>query len=143
MTDGISRRHGALAWLLRMLGAVDLLAVAFVFLPAEVIAAAQRLTGMEGAPDAPLVGYLIRTSSALYALHGALILFLSCDVQRYRPLIRLLGWLAIAHGALSIYIGIRVGMPLWWRCIEGPIFAAAGMVILVLLGRNRSTSPIL
>lgn len=134
---------GALMWLLRVLGTIDLLAIVIVFLPANGIVAAHRLTGLETLPEAPLVGYLIRTSSALYALHGALILFMSADVARYRPVIRLLGWLAIVHGALNLYIGTVVGMPVWWRCAEGPTFAAAGFAILFLLGRNRPPASLM
>ncbi len=137
MSRESSPPHGAVAWLLRGLGTVDLLAVVVVFLPGEMILASHRLTGLGSLPDAPLVGYLIRTSSALYGLHGALILFLSFDVPRYRPVIRLLGWLAMVHGALNLFIGAVVGMPLWWRCVEGPTFAAAGIALIFLLGRER------
>lgn len=133
-----SRRDRILAGLLRGLGAADLLALAVVFLSDETIDAFNRLAGLDPLPESPLVSYLIRSTSVLYALHGALLLGMATDVVRYRPLIRLLGWLAILHGGLLFYIDFQADLPGWWRSVEGPAFALCGLAI-VMLSRRRVT----
>jgi hypothetical protein len=133
-----SRRDRVLTWLLRMLGAVDLLAVAVVFLPNEFIDAISQAVGLRPLPELPAVDYLVRSCSALYALHGALLLGLSTDVVRHRPLIRLLGWLAMIHGGLLFHVDTQAGVPDWWRFSEGPTFALCGLVIAVL-SHDRAT----
>ena len=60
-------------------------------------AAAHASLGLGPMPQGPLVGYLIRSASALYALHGALALFLSFDVRRY--------WRVITFLAAPMRIG--------------------------------------
>lgn len=136
-----TRRDRALAWLLRGLGCVDLLAIAVAFLPVHTIAAVNQWMGLESLPDSPLVDYLIRSTSVLYALHGGLMLGLSSDVVRYRPLIRLLGWLAIAHGLAMFFVDRQLGLPPWWPWIEGPTFAGCGTAVLLLASTTAHPSP--
>ena len=44
-----------------------------------------RQVGLGELPQVPIVGYLTRSISALYALHGALLVFMAGDVRRYLP----------------------------------------------------------
>jgi hypothetical protein len=81
-------------------------------------------------PEGPLVGYLARSASALYALHGALVLFRSFDVLRYWSLITFLAALAVLHGAVMLWVDLAEGMPVWWTAIEGLGFAATGGAVL-------------
>jgi hypothetical protein len=115
---------------LRALGVLDLLALGAVFLPLHWMAVAHAWLGLGTMPEGPLVGYLARSASALYALHGALILFLSFDVRRYWSLITFLAVLAVLHGAVMLGIDIAEGMPVWWTAIEGLGFAGTGAVVL-------------
>lgn len=126
-----------LAWFLRGLGLIDLVALLAVFLPTEWIAWSHQSTGMGNLPEERIVGYLVRSTSALYALHGALLLFLAFDVVRYRPLIQFLGWLTVMHGIILLFVDVRVGMPPWWQWTEGPTFSAIGLAIVILSRRNR------
>jgi hypothetical protein len=130
-----------LAIVLRIFGLFDLLALITVVAPRSWMAAAHAFVGLGDLPDAPVVGYLVRSSSALYALHGAMILYVSFDIERYRPLIRFLGVAASIHGLVMLGIDLAVGMPWFWTLFEGPAFAATGMVVLVLLHRSRGTAP--
>lgn len=137
------RQDQALAWLLRGLGVVDLCAIIIAFLPGDVIDRINHSLELATLPHVPLVGYLIRSTSVLYALHGGLMLGLASDVVRYRPLIRLLGWLAMAHGLLIFGVDRRVGMPIWWTWIEGPTFALCGAAVLALAQYpSKSTEPL-
>src|SRR5205823_10083767 len=83
-------------------------------------------------PREPIVGYLVRSTSALYALHGAMIVFISFDVARYERLIRFLALAVLVHGAVILGIDVAEGMPPLWRFGEGPAFAATGAIVLWL-----------
>lgn len=128
--------HQALKWVLRGLGMLDMLALAGVFMPMLWTEQVNLQVGLGALPTGPLTGYLIRTTSALYALHGAMMFWISFDVARYRPLIAFLAWAALIHGALLAGIDLTEGMPVWWTAIEGPGFALTGVVVLLLLRRQ-------
>lgn len=127
----------ALTWVLRAFGVIDLLSLLAVAAPRVWLDWGSRLTETGPLPDTPLVNYLVRTGCAMYALHGATVLFLSFDIARYRPLIRFLGIVAIAHGGLVGAIDWVAGMPLWWRWLEGPAFSMTGIIVLALCRRER------
>lgn len=122
------------------LGLLDCMALLAVFAPTSAIAKIHQMCGLGELPTAPIVGYLARSGSLLYALHGAILLFVSFDPQRYLPLIKFMAWAALLHGAAMFAIDYVVGMPLWWRCTEGPGFAATGAIVLWALPRTRSRS---
>ena len=96
-----------------------------------------KFVGLGTFPDGPIVGYLARSTSALYALHGAMVLFMSFDVARYARLIRFMAVAALVHGAVILGIDLAEGMPAPWRYGEGPAFAATGVAVL-WLQRQRS-----
>lgn len=127
-----------LVWFLRILGMLDLAALAVCAFPLEWIDIVHRWAGLGAFPESPIASYLARSASAMYALHALTILYLSGDVERYLGLIRFLGWLAIGHGVLLLGIDFVVGMPAWWMWVEGPTFAATGLVVLILIWLSRS-----
>jgi hypothetical protein len=118
--------------LLRLIGAVDCLAIVAVLMPRPLIESISLRLGFAPFPSGPLAEYLARSTSLLYALHGALLLFVAGEVVRYWGLIRWLGWLAAVHGALMLVIDLQLGMPGWWCLVEGPTFAASGLLLLAL-----------
>lgn len=130
--DGKARGQHVLVLVLRILGTVDLLAVAAIFLPWEWMARAHTWIGLGLLPEQPIIGYLTRSASALYALHGAMILFVSTDVRRYAPLIRFLAVAALIHGVVLYLIDMIAGMPGIWIALEGPAVAATGAVVLMI-----------
>ena len=101
-------------------------------MPRQWIAAGHAWAGLGDLPPGPIVGYLARSASALYALHGALIVVMSFDVTRYARLITFLAAAAVVHGGVMLAIDLTEGMPLWWTLFEGPAFAATGAVVLIL-----------
>jgi len=129
--------------LLQFQGILDLLAVAFALLPTATIAQVHERLGLGSFPDSPIAIYLARNVSALVALHGLVLWGVATDLSRYRPLIALLGWSAITHGAWLIAIDWQAGLPGWWIAGEGPLRAVLGAATLVLLGAvaSRSTPP--
>lgn len=120
------------AWLLRAEGIFDLSAALFIVLPTAEIQAANQFLGLDPIPAHPLTWYFIRSTSAIYAACGALLLFLSFDVVRYRPAIRFIGGWAALHGVLMAFVDRSVGMPIWWSLTEGPLLAALGLVLVWL-----------
>jgi hypothetical protein len=79
------------------------------------------------------VDYLARSISALYAIHGGLLLLVSGDVRRHARVVAYLAVTAIGFGLLMIGIDLHAGMPVRWTIGEGPPVLVLGIVILVLL----------
>ena len=130
--DGTEKRRPALVVILRLFGTLDLLAVLAVLIPDEWMSRGHQWLGLGELPRAPIVAYLARSASALYALHGAMILFISTDIVRYTRLITFLAIVALIHGAVMLSIDLAAGMPAWWTLFEGPAIAATGAVVLTL-----------
>jgi hypothetical protein len=130
-----------LVWLLRVSGAMTLTALGAVFMPYEWMNLIHQRLGMGDLPNMPIVGYLTRSVSALYALHGALLIFVPLDGHRYLPIVRFLGWAGVVMGVLLFGLDRAVGMPVPWANREGPFVVAISVVILALAWRvNRNTS---
>ena len=130
-----------LVWLLRLFGASTLIALGAVFMPHDWMNLIHQRLGMGELPHLPIVGYLTRSISALYALHGALLIFLSLDVRRYLPLVRFLGAASVVMGVLLLGLDLAVGMPVFWTVAEGPPVVALGLVILILARRVKAWTP--
>ncbi|HOY57412.1 MAG TPA: hypothetical protein PK640_04640 [Verrucomicrobiota bacterium] len=124
-----------LAWLLRVSGAMTLTALGAVFMPCDWMNLIHQRLGMGELPHVPIVGYLTRSVSALYALHGALLIMVSLDIRRYLPIVRFLGWAGVAMGPILFGVDRSVGMPSQWANREGPFVVAFSVVILVLAWR--------
>ncbi len=120
---------------LRVLGSVALLAVFAVIMPYSWMNAIHQWLGMGQLPPEPIVGYLARSTSAFYALLGALLWVVSSDLVRHRPILRFLGWAIILFGMMLLVVDFVEGMPLWWSLWEGPINIAFGTIILILSNR--------
>jgi hypothetical protein len=131
----MSRAERTLVLLLRLSAAMLLLATVPVFMPHCWMDAIHRRIGLGELPDMPIVGYLTRSLSAMYAMHGALLLCLSLDVRRYLPLVRFLAVLAVVFGAGMVVLDCAVGLPLRWILGEGPFIVVLGAVLLWLARR--------
>lgn len=121
--------------LLRFGGVLLSTAALAVLLSDAQMAAIHRWLGLGDYPDAPLTSYLTRSLSAMYAFHGALLLALSTDVRRFRPLVVFFGWATLVLGVALTGIDLGAPMPLWWTLSEGPWVVVIG-VLLVMLGRR-------
>lgn len=136
-----SKAARRLALVLRGLGCLDLLALLVVAAPEAWIDVAHRGAGLGALPREPIVGYLARSASALYGLHGAIVVFLSFDVKHYERLIRFMAWAAVVHGAVVLGIDIVQELPVLWRYAEGPGFTATGLLVLALQRIQFLTRP--
>ncbi|HUQ68532.1 MAG TPA: hypothetical protein VM165_03355 [Planctomycetaceae bacterium] len=133
-----------LATWLRAIGVIDLLAVAAVFLPNETLAAIHAHLDLGTWPAAPIAVYLARSASWMYALCGVLLIYLSSDVARYRPLIRFLSACGVATGLVLIGIDWSAGMPWWWTATEGPcclLLAVVTWMLTINRAKPRGCNP--
>jgi hypothetical protein len=127
--------RGWMELVLRVVGGVMLVALVFVVCPFGWMQAIHERVGMGELGYTPLLSYLIRTLSAMYASVGALLLFVSRDVERYGPVIRLLAWIAIGGGAGVTALDAMLHLPAFWTATEGPLTVALGVVLLALLAK--------
>jgi len=123
---------------LRVLGSVALLAVFAVVMPYSWMNAIHQRLGMGKLPSEPIVGYLARSTSAFYALLGALLWVVSSDLVRHRPVLRFLGVAIILFGGMLLIVDFVEGMPLWWSLWEGPIDITFGALILAFGQRSEA-----
>jgi hypothetical protein len=122
----------ALVILLRA-GAVLLMTALFTAaMPFAWMDATHRWLGMGDLPSGPIVGYLTRSCSLLYAYHGALLFYVSLDVKRYLPIVRFIAILTILFGFAMTVLDYLVGMPKYWILGEGPMIFVLGVVFLLL-----------
>jgi hypothetical protein len=122
--------------LLRWVGGVSLLALVPIFMPHRWMDGIHRALGMGTLPAIPVVGYLTRSLSFFYALMGALLVFFSFDIAKYREALFFLGGAFIFFGMVMLGIDYSVGMPNLWKQIEGPYIIAFGVALLALLPRT-------
>ena len=124
---------------LRLIGSAALLALIFVAAPHAWMDAIHVQMGMGQLPDAPVVGYLARSTSAFYALLGGLLWVVSFDLGRHRLVLIYLGGAITLFGGTLLVVDWWEGMPLFWKIWEGPFVIAFGLSVLFL---SRSISQI-
>ncbi len=128
-----SRCERILVLLMRLSGAVTLMAFPTMLLPTAWMAAAHEWLGMGAFPESALVDYLTRSIAALYGFHGALLLLVSCNVRRYRPIVVFLAAMYLIFGVTLLFVDLHAGMPWYWTYGEWPPLILLGVVWLVLL----------
>jgi hypothetical protein len=134
----MGRRGTAERWLvllLRLIGALCLLALVPLWMPRGWLEAGHRWLGWGAFPAAPVAEYLARSVSALSAFYGGLLLALSLEVRRYAPLIRYQAAAIMALSACGVVVGRWAGMPLWFVVGDAAACWAYGVAMLVLAGR--------
>jgi hypothetical protein len=132
----MNRNEKILIWLLRVSGAVMLMALGAVVMPFDWMNVIHQRMGLGELPHVPIVGYLTRSISALYAQYGALLVFIANDVRRYLPVLRFFALAGIVFGGVLLGVDCAVGMPLSWTVEEGLSTVAFGVVILWMTRRK-------
>jgi hypothetical protein len=115
------------------LNAVCLLA-AFVaaVMPLSWMQAVHVWLGLGDWPSGRLIVYLSRSESLLYGCLGVVTVFVSCDVERYRPLLRFSGLLAAFVGCVLLGLDLYLHMPILWTILEGPPVFVLGLTLALL-----------
>lgn len=115
-------------------GAFDVLAFGALLLPDGAMAAAHLALGLGELPRSPIVGYLARTASLQYGLHGLMLWAVSLNVRRFAPLVPCLGGLKLLQALAISVVDATEGMPLWWTIVEPTCLALAGVGLLAAWG---------
>ena len=129
------RPDGYLSLLLRLEAVVLLCAVPAALLPTDWMAAVHAWLGMGTMPRGPLVEYLTRSLSLLYASWVPILWLTAGDVRRYRRLIVWMAWTRFALGVSLLVLDAVVGMPWWWIAAEGPSIVALSLAVVALARR--------
>ena len=122
-------------WLRRLVylnGAFLLLATFAVFLPPTAMAGAHEMLGLGSFPDSKITIYLARSTSLLYAVHGAVTLIVAVKWNQFREMVPLLAALHVVIGLAMIGIDVTSGMPRYWVVLEGGPIACFGLFLLWL-----------
>lgn len=129
---GAQTAEKLLRWLLLVLGGLAATAAIPMVMPFAWMQAVNDSLGLEPLVRTPLVEYLTRSLSAVYALLGVFTIYLGLEVRRYRELIIFVGWLTGVLGVALTGIDFAVGMPASWTWGEGPptVLCAAAMIWL-------------
>lgn len=118
-------------WYLRILGGAALFALPCALMPFSWMNAIHNALGMGQLPDAPVVGYLARSTSMFYAMLGGLFWIVSFDLRRHRLVLLYLALATVVFGLVLSGVDVTAGMPWWWSAIEGPLNVVFGTVIFV------------
>jgi len=131
----------AVTIILRVMGALAMLAVGAVVMPTSWMAACNRSLGLAELPQVPLMEYLTRSLSAMYALHGGFTWMVAGHVRRYRPLVLFSGAAMTVFGAAMLGIDLYAGLPWHWVLSEGPFIMPVGILVTVLGCKVRDAGP--
>jgi hypothetical protein len=124
--------------LLRLNAAVLLLAAPCALLPFAWMDAVHRdALGLGSLSDIPITRYMARSLSLVYAMHGAVVLFVTLNWQRMRFAVPYLAGLHLIQGCVIFAIGLDAGLPWWWVAVEGPSVVAFAIVVLAVNQKVR------
>ena len=135
MASPMNRYEKALVLLLRLDAIILLAALIPSMMPFAWMKDIYRQLGMGELPAGPIIGYLTRSLSFRYALYGAVVLFVSLDVRRFLPVVKLIAVLCVVFGIGMLVLDVMVVMPMFWVLGEGPFIIVLGAVMLWLTGR--------
>jgi len=125
-------RQSLLSWLLRFVGAVEILAFFAVVMPRAWMEASHAWLGLGEMQGGPLLMFMIRQASYVYGMHGVSLLVLASDVRRFRPLVTLNGVSFLLAGPIFFLIDYTSGMPWWWTAFDAAGCAFIGGALLWL-----------
>lgn len=130
-----------LLWIIRFNAAILLCAAPCALLPFAWMDTVHGWLGLGPLPDAVITRYLTRSLSLVYAMHGAVLLFVTLDWARYRPLVPVLAWLHVALGGTILLVDLDAGVPWWWAASEGPGLIGYAAFVLLVYQRASRTAP--
>jgi hypothetical protein len=141
-----SRSEQRLRRLLRIFGGICLLAIVPLYMPAAWIHRGHELLGWGAFPAVPIAEYLARSTSALSAFYGGLLVALSFDVRRFAPIIRYQAIAIVVYSISGLVMGRIAGLPWWFLvgdlvgCVgfSTPIWRLAGRVATAKPGENAA-----
>ncbi len=125
-------RQRLLSWLLRVVGTVELLAFVAVVMPRSWMEASHAWLGLGELPGGPITMFMIRQASYSYGMHGVATWVLASDVERFRPLVTLVGVSFLLAGPVFSLIDYTSGIPWWWTASDAVGCSSIGAALLLL-----------
>lgn len=125
-------RDQLLAWVLRLVGVVEMLAFVSVVMPRSWMEASHRWLGMGELTGGPVLMFMIRQASYVYGMHGVFLWLLASNVERYRPLIVFTGFSFLLAAPVFLVIDHWSGLPVWWTLSDVAGCAFIGTAVLWL-----------
>ena len=117
--ETVSEPFRGLVFVLRATAVLFLVAFVGAALPESWMKAVYEWGGELGPwPGGALLVYLARAVSILYGFYGLLALYLSFDVQRYRPLIRFMAIVSFPFVPIMFVVIWAAGLPTVWAVSE-------------------------
>jgi len=124
------------AWLLRLAGAVELLAFIAVVMPRSWMEIAHVWLGLGELPTGPITMFMIRQASYTYGMHAISLWVIASDVKRFRPFVILNGIAFLVAAPVFFLIDHSSGMPWWWTLGDTFSCASFGAALLWLSRKN-------
>ncbi len=116
--------------------AILLFAAPFVLIPFSLMDSVHRdWLGLGSLPDVPITHYMARSLSLVYAMHGAVLLAVTWNWERFWTAVPFLACLHIVFGLCMVVIDWDAGMPWWWTAAEGPGMIAYALLVLTTYRR--------
>ena len=126
-------------WLQRILAVIGvglLTATIPVLFPVEWMGTIHGWLGLGEFPTDPIVIYLARSTSVLYAVHGAVLLWTAIQFRVMGLVMApFLGWLHVLLGLVMLGIDLTTPMPWYWTTFEGIPISLPGLLIIWLAKR--------
>jgi hypothetical protein len=126
------------SWLLRLAGAVEILAFVAVVMPRSWMEASHEWLGLGEMPRGAVVMFMIRQASYAYGMHGVSLWVLATDVERYRKLVVLNGVSFLLAAPVFFLIDHTAGMPLYWTVSDSLGCGLFGAALLWLNSGGRA-----
>lgn len=130
-----SRRERLLVFLLRGTGIVMMTGLVFCVCPFAWMDSIHKAMGLGPLPNTPIMQYLTRSLSGMYAYLGMMLWFLAGDIRRHRGTLAFLSITGLFFSVGIIILDWTAGMPWFWTAAEGPATLLLCVVLLYLLGR--------
>lgn len=124
------------AWLLRLSGAVEMLAFLAVVMPRSWMEIAHAWIGLGAMPDGPIIMFMIRQASYTYGVHGLSLWVIASNVERFRTLVIFNGFAYLLAAPVFFLIDYTAGMPFWWTLGDLLGCGGFGAALLWLTSRN-------
>lgn len=106
------------AWLLRFVGAIELLAFIAVVMPRAWMETSHAWLGLGDMPAGAITMFMIRQASYTYGMHGISLWVLATDVERFRPLLLLNAISFLLAAPVFYIIDYTSGLPWWWTVAD-------------------------
>lgn len=111
-------RQNLQSWLLRFVGAIEVLAFLAVVMPRSWMEVSHAWLGLGEMPGGAITMFMIRQASYTYGMHGISLWILASDIRRFRPLIMLNGISFLLAAPVFFFIDHTAGLPLWWTVAD-------------------------